>query len=132
MGAPSITLRMTACAASVRRWWKKYAHAPQSRAACCEPQQFTKPLPHFTSGNGFVFHLRENGKGGLGTPTPPPKKKVSYLRRRRAAKPANASRESVAVVGSGMVCVEIVMPVVVKLLLNPEFPCQPGALKPML
>ncbi len=38
-------------------------------------------------GNGFVFNSM---------------KKTIYLRRRRAARPARASRESVAVVGSGI------------------------------
>lgn len=60
-----------------------------------------KPLPHDKS-NGLNLHLP---------------KKLYYLRpvwanqrearRRRAAKPARANRESVAVVGSGMVTVTL-------------------------
>ncbi len=69
-----------------------------------------------------MFHLRENGKGGLGTPTPP-QKKASYLRRRRAAKPANAGRESVAVAGSGMVSAftSVAERALFKMLIQPRF-----------
>ena len=43
------------------------------------------------------------GRAMQGLVTPPELVVVPYLRRRRAARPARASRESVAVVGSGIV-----------------------------